>query len=161
MEARLPRQDILARLDDAYRQFHDALAAVKPEQMEQSGVVGFWSVKDLLAHLIFWNQFPVQELQAALVGVTVAHPDGSGDEINAWAVSFYCDQPADAVREAFEQSYRDLLTCIKALPDSAFDAGSAVEQVLGETVHGALGNNTYEHWPVHEAQLRAWSAASG
>lgn len=159
MEERLSRDEILQRLAIEQRRLLDTLARVKPEQQMQSGVVGLWSIKDVLAHLIFWNAFSLQELQAAVDGKLFAHPEGSGDEINARAVAAYADWSADSVQRAFEQSCHEVLDCVKHLPDAAFEAGSTIEQMLDETVHGALANNTYEHWPIHEAQIREWLAA--
>jgi hypothetical protein len=49
------------------------------------------------------------------------------------------------------------VNAIEALPDDAFEDGSALEQSLGETVHGVFANNTYEHYPIHEGQLRAYA----
>ncbi len=159
MEERLSRAEILQRLAIEQRRLLDTLSHVKPEQHAQSGVVGIWSVKEMLAHLIFWNAFALQELQAAVAGKTVPHPEGTGDEINARAVAAYADWSADAVQQAFEQSCTEVLDTVKHLPDSAFEADSSIEQMLNETVHGALANNTYEHWPIHEAQIRAWLVA--
>ena len=45
---------------------------------------------------------------------------------------------------------------VENLPDEAFEPGNRIEKTLNETIHGALANNTYEHWPMHEAQIRAW-----
>ena len=86
----------------------------------------------------------------------VTIPEGTGDEINARAVASFQGWTREAVRSAFDHSYGELLECVKSLPKSAFEAGSSIEQALDDTVHGALANNTYEHWPIHEAQIRAW-----
>lgn len=158
MEERLSRDEILQRLAIEQRRLMDTLARVKPEQLTQPGVVGVWSVKEVLAHLIFWNAFSLQELQAAVDDKLFAHPEGTGDEINARAVAAYADWSAEAVQRAFEQSCHEVLDCVKHLPDAAFEVDSSIEQKLDETVHGALANNTYEHWPIHEAQIRAWLA---
>lgn len=156
MEERLSRDEILKRLADEYQRLTDTFARLTPLQWTEPNVVGFWSAKDVMAHLVFWNRFPMQELEAAVNGSHFAHPEGTGDDINAQAVAPFRNWTPDAVRDTFRQSYAALLACIQALPDSAFEANSPIEQHLDETVHGALANNTYEHWPIHEAQIRAW-----
>ena len=156
MEDRLPRDVILQQLAIEHRRIIDTLGRVQPEHLDVPGVVDIWSVKDVLAHLVFWNHFALEEMQAAVEGEVFAHPEGTGDEINARAVAAYADWSSAAVLKAFEESAHAILDCVKHLPEAAFEAGSRIEQALGETVHGALANNTYEHWPIHEAQIRAW-----
>ena len=159
MEERLSRDEILRRLALEYQRLMDTFARLTPEQWIAPGAVGTWTAKDVMAHLVFWNRFPAQELQAAVTGTSVAHPEGTGDEINAWAVASFQDWTPEAVYSAFVYSYGEIVDCVRSLPDSAFEADSAFEQALGDTVHGALANNTYEHWPIHEAQIRAWIEA--
>jgi len=156
MEERLSRDEILRRLDLEHQRLMDTFDRLKPEQWLAAGAVGRWTAKDVLAHLVYWNRFPVEELQAALNGSSVAHPEGTGDEINARAVESFRDWTSEAVRSAFEHSYAELVDYVKTLPDKAFEADSLFEQALGDTIHGALANNTYEHWPVHEAQIHEW-----
>ncbi len=160
MEDRLSREDILQRLSLEHQRLMDTFDRLTPEQWPIAGAVGTWSAKDVLAHLVFWNRFPVEELQAAVSGSSVAHPEGTGDEINARAVDSFRDWTPEAVHSAFEHSYTELLDCVKTLPKSAFEADSPFEKALNDTVEGALANNTYEHWPIHEAQIREWIEAS-
>jgi uncharacterized protein (TIGR03083 family) len=159
MEERLPREEILRRIALEYQRLMDTYARLTPAQWTAAGAVGTWTAKDVLAHLVYWNRFPVEEIQAALTGGSFAHPSGTTDEINAQAVASFRDWTPEAIRSAFEHSYAELLDCVKTLPHSAFEAGSAIEQALDETIHGVLANNTYEHWPIHEAQIRAWIEA--
>lgn len=159
MEERLSRDEILRRLTLEYQRIANTFARLTPEQWTATDVVGTWTAKDVMAHLVFWNRFPVQELQAAINGNSVAHPEGTGDEINAWAVASFQGWTAEAVHNAFVDSYGELVDCVRSLPDSAFESDSAFEQALDDTVHGALANNTYEHWPIHEAQIREWIEA--
>lgn len=156
MEERLSRVDMLQRLDGEYQHINNTFSRLSPQQWLTPNVVGTWSPKDLLAHLVFWTRFPAQELAAAMNGKHFPHPDGTGDEINARAVAAFKDSTLDAVRTAFDESYAGLVTLVRSLPDTAFEAGSQFEQQLDDTVHGALANNTYEHWPIHNAQIRAW-----
>ncbi len=56
----MPRPTSKAQLLDAIATEHAALqnqlSALTPEQMSQPGVVGEWSVKDVLAHLTTWQR---------------------------------------------------------------------------------------------------------
>lgn len=158
MEDRLERGEILRRLRAEHRRLCVTLEQLTPAQVVQPDVVGYWSVKDVVSHLVFWNQFVVDEVNAAVAGKVHPHPPGTGDEINAQAVAEYDGRDWDKVHILFEQSCEQIITLVQTLPEEAFEPGNRIEQVLEETIHGALANNTYEHWPVHEAQIRAWMA---
>ena len=66
MEERLSRDEIVKRLALEYQRLMDTFARLTPEQWIAAGAVGTWTAKDVMAHLVFWNRFPVQELQAAV-----------------------------------------------------------------------------------------------
>lgn len=156
MEERLDRDTILQRVRTEHRRLSDTLALLTPAQCLLPNVVGYWSVKDVASHLVFWNQFVVNEVRAAVQGKVYPHPPGTGDEINALAVAEYSHRDWDEVHSQFEQSCWQVINLVANLPDEAFEPNNRIEQVLEETVHGALANNTYEHWPMHDAQIRAW-----
>ena len=159
MEERLPREEILRRLDWEHQRLMDTFARLTPEQWVTTGAVGTWSAKDVLAHLVYWVRYPAQELEAAVSGSSLMETEGSDDDINARSVASFKDATPEAVRSAFEHAYNELIDFVRTLPTSAFEAGSPIEQALDETIHGALANNTYEHWPIHEAQIRSWIEA--
>jgi hypothetical protein len=156
MEAQVGREEILRRLQTAHNGFEATLARLTPKQMLEPGVVGRWSVKDVLAHLVFWNAYPLAEIEAALNDESFEHPEGTTDEINERVVAQHRTATLQAVREDYEATYSRLVEMVKHLPDEAFQAGSQMERILEDTIHGVLANNTYEHWPIHAAQIREW-----
>ncbi len=156
MEDRLSKQAILDRLDLEYRRLLTTIARLQPEQMLVPEVVGEWSVKDVLAHLVYWNQFPVKELETALAGEKPEYFPDDPDVVNAQTVARFADRSLDEVLAAFEDSFLNVIAAVESLPESAFEPENPLEQSLDETVAGTFGNNTYEHWPIHEAQIRLW-----
>jgi hypothetical protein len=50
------KEAIIERLHTERRRLEQKLAGLSPEEMTQPGVVGDWSVKDVLAHLADWEQ---------------------------------------------------------------------------------------------------------
>lgn len=157
MEDRLSKQQVLQRLHTEHDRLQATLAQLTPDRLTQPGAVGVWSVKDVLAHLVYWNRFPVNEVEAALQGNPMIYPDfSSGDEENAAAVAVYTDRSWDEVRTDFETTYHAIIQTIEGLDESQFTADSPLEMALGETIHGTFNNNTYDHYALHEAQIRIW-----
>ena len=52
-------------LQEEYRQWEGFLDQIEPTRMDQPGVNGDWSMKDIVAHLTGWNRWLVARLQTA------------------------------------------------------------------------------------------------
>jgi uncharacterized damage-inducible protein DinB len=154
---RLDKSAILDRLMEEKRRLYDVLAQLMPEQRSQPETIGSWSVKDVVAHMIFWNRLPIRELECALSGSDVKQvrdPRGD-DEINAETVAHYQESGFDVVMSEFERTHRDLLAAVETLPNHAFEPDGNVERLLGDTVENTLNSITYDHWALHRAQIEA------
>ena len=62
------KQDLLERLHAGYKHFRLIIGDLTPLQLQTPGVVGHWSLKDLIAHFIAHEQFALRELVAARQG---------------------------------------------------------------------------------------------
>jgi uncharacterized protein (TIGR03083 family) len=158
---RLNKAQILARLHAEYEHLQATLAKLTAEQMLQPNVVGVWSVKDVTAHLVFWNRYPVIELQHALEGKPYEFDHSKLDEHNARAVAEYAGRSVQETLADFEATFRQVVQAIEALPDTAFEAGNELERILDDTVSGAFGNNTWEQYREHGDQIRGWMNMKG
>ena len=49
------KSELLNWLQEEYQQWEALLDQIRPERMEQPGVNGDWSMKDIVAHLTGWN----------------------------------------------------------------------------------------------------------
>jgi hypothetical protein len=154
MEERLSRAEILERLHTEYSRLMNTTAALTPEQQLEPGVVGTWSVKDVLAHLIFWTQLPVDEIEYA--GRGEKYEFDHNDDINTRTVAAYQDVPLETVMNQLNDAFERVVRLVENLPDTAFEPDNALECLLEETIAGTLNNNTYDHYALHEAQIRAW-----
>lgn len=157
---------ILDRLHDEYEAFINVLDDLTVEQMIEPNVVGEWSIKDLVAHLVYWNRLPVQEIEAALSGVDPSTLLNRVDDdtteaeqvnvINTQVVEESYNESVGDVMANFAHSYQLLLQTVMNLPDSAFQSGGEIERLLGDSIEDTLNNNTYEHWAEHRTQIEAW-----
>lgn len=149
--------EILTRLEDAYSRLETTLAPLSWAQMVEPGVAGYWSVKDIIAHLIFWNQHPVNEVQAALSDEMYEFDHSRDiDLINGEAVLVYRDSSIEEALDAFRDSYQAVRDTISSLPDSAFESDADITGLLGDTIHGTFADNTYEHYALHLDQIQSW-----
>jgi len=156
MDERLSKAEILKRLETEYLRLQTALDGVTQAQMISPGVCGTWSIKDILAHLIYWNDLPVNELEHALAGESLPNEDLDDETINARSVAEYHTKSTDEVMIDFDASFLRVVDAVHALPASAFESDNELEQRLGNTVHGTLSGNTYDHYAEHLEEILTW-----
>ena len=75
MGKRLRKKDLLSEIQRERRALDDTLALLSAREMTQAGVTrGGWSVKDVLAHLVEWQQMNLDWYAAGLRGEKPAMP---------------------------------------------------------------------------------------
>jgi hypothetical protein len=62
------RQQLLQRLDTAWEQFKESYAGLSNSQLAEPGVMGNWSVKDILAHVTTWEEEALKALPIIAAG---------------------------------------------------------------------------------------------
>src|ERR671922_237378 len=50
------RQQLLKQLDTAWTAFKESYAGLSDSQLTEPGVTGAWSVKDVIAHVTWWEE---------------------------------------------------------------------------------------------------------
>ena len=56
------RQQLLKQLDTAWKAFKESYAGLSDAQLTEPGVTGHWSVKDIIAHVTWWEEEALQHL---------------------------------------------------------------------------------------------------
>ena len=163
------KSELLHVLQEKYQKWEALLDQVGLTRMDQPGVNGDWSMKDIVAHLTGWQPRLIAHIQAAQRGEPEPPPPWPAhlqteDEINAW---IYESNRGRSVREVLEEShhvFQQLLAVIEGLPDD----------VRIETIQGSSGRAYYLVWvddkrfvageffdhfhDDHEPDVRAWLA---
>lgn len=161
MGQHVPKTELLDRLEGERVALAAELDQLTPSQLIKPGVVGAWSIKDLLAHIIAHEQRALQEVQCALRGEQLAVDHDANDAFNDQAVTSSDVRTVEDVRSAWEASAREVIDTVVALPDAAFDPSGPVVAVLGDSIDGALGNNTYLHYAEHRQEVESWRRRLG
>jgi len=61
--------DTLEKIDSGWREWIGALDQVDGSRREEAGVCGYWSVKDLVAHLPFWERMALDHIHRWTFGL--------------------------------------------------------------------------------------------
>jgi hypothetical protein len=156
MEARLTTTELLDRIQTARADWDSVLAMIAEECMTQPGVVGDWSVKDMIAHITWFERELVGVLQArALVSCDLWNM--SQAERNAAVYEANRHRSLSDVRAEAQQVYQQLLAAIQTLTDDDLhDPRHCANMPTEWLPWQLLADNSYNHYADHSAKLLAW-----
>ena len=147
----MSRARLLERLEQRWNDLLESYAGLSEADMAVPGVVGRWSVKDLVAHVSAWEEESLKHVPAILAGrrpprYSVTY--GGIDAFNAQAAERVRDLPLAEVLRRRDATHRRLLGLIAGLPG---------ESLVGETrVRRRLRLDAYGHYPTHAGAIRRW-----
>lgn len=115
------------------------------------GVTGDWSVRDIIAHVTWWEQEALKHLPLILAGgrpprYSVTY--GGIDAFNARMTELKHNLPLKEVLREQEDTHRRLIEFIQAAPDEQFTRESRFRR--------RLKLDTYGHYPLHTALIEKW-----
>jgi nicotinamidase-related amidase len=116
------KQQLLDEAQRKYEALGRQFALFTPEEMVRPGVIGTWSIKDILAHLLEWQRMLMDWYEAELRGETPAVPaEGyNWSQLPALNQAIYerCQDVAlDDVRSQLDASHRHVLDVVASLSE--------------------------------------------
>ena len=133
------------------------VAQLSVAEINQPGAVGVWSVKDVLAHIGFWERYGANIIRDAMRGST---PDLVADDqterSNASVVAQYYQRSLAAVIADWQQAREDLLEEIEDLKDEDLNDPDRFPWSEGRTLLDRIAGNSFGHEQEHIEQIRAW-----
>jgi uncharacterized protein (TIGR03083 family) len=159
MTDQITTADVAALIRATSTRLELLLAQLSVEQINQPGAVGVWSVKDVLAHLAFWERYCVRMLRAVARGETPEmDADDATERSNASVVAQYYQRPLSGVVADWQQAREDLLEQLERLADDDLHDPDRFPWSAGRTLLERIAGNSYEHEQEHIDQIRAWMA---
>ncbi|MGD9889983.1 MAG: maleylpyruvate isomerase N-terminal domain-containing protein [Dehalococcoidia bacterium] len=123
------KAQILAWMAERRRALQSAIDRAGPELLVRPGSWGEWTLKDLLAHLTYWQTSAIDRLQKVAAGQVEAIQLIGGneaiDQINENVYRANRDRPLADMLEAFHSTNRSFRTSVKSLPPEAYRELSA------------------------------------
>ena len=131
------------------------IALVPHDRVDTPGVVGSWSVKDLIGHVATWDQEALQALRRYLVDrdakALVTWP-GDIDGFNAREAARKRATDLAVLRRELAECHRQIVELV---------SGLAGEELEIREVKARIRIDTYEHYADHTAQVLRWLEAPG
>jgi ubiquinone/menaquinone biosynthesis C-methylase UbiE len=137
-------------------EWNKLIDAVGEARMQLPGVVGGWSVKDMIAH-ISWAE------RETLFILSNRMSDGSAlwyvsqDERNEIVYQQNRERPLEEVLTEANDVFEELITIIEGLKEEAIHDASYFQDMPAEWVPWqVIAANTYFHYRAHAPELRVW-----
>lgn len=150
----MKRPQALKRLDAAWTDFEQSFAGLSDEQLMFRGVTGQWSVRDIIAHVTWWEEEALKHLPLVREGgrpprYSVTY--GGIDAFNALMTEQRHDLSLAEVLRQHDEVHRRLVAYVQRAPEELFTRETRFRR--------RLRLDTYGHYPKHANAIRAWRNA--
>jgi uncharacterized damage-inducible protein DinB len=148
--------ELIERVRRARAEWEAVIAPLADEQMVRPGVSGDWSIKDLIAHISWFEREMITVLEKrALIGSELwLLPD---DPRNAAIFEENKDRSLEDIRQDARAIFDRLLEQLEGLETpELYDPSRFSEMPLDWQPWKLLAGNTYEHYEDHLPQVQAW-----
>lgn len=160
----MTQDEILDALEDQREAFLEAIDGLSDEQLEQPGVIGDWSIKDIMFHLTMWESELVKLLWQAAQGVqptTVHFSKVSVDERNAAWSALTRDRSLEQVIDDFAGVRKQTSRRLAAFKDKDLQDPKRYPWLKDHPLWVWIAEDSFKHEAEHTAQIIQWRQKLG
>ena len=144
-------QQVLDKLDRAWKEFEQSWAGLTPEQLMIPNVTGKWSVRDIIAHITWWEEEALKHMPLILQGERLPRyvdKYGGIDDFNAIMTVKRSHLSLDEVLAQHQEVHERLVEYVRAAPEELWTTETKFRR--------RLRLDTFGHYPGHTNAVRAW-----
>ncbi len=155
------KRDLLAAIELERGKLDAVLESEAPERMSEPGVVGEWSVKDVLAHLVEWEQMALGWYWTGLRGETPEVPApgykwNQTPQLNRAIFEKHRDRPLEDVVAAFRASREEILGVIESLSDEDLFTSGRFAWTRKNSLGAYFVSATSSHYLWARTRIARW-----
>lgn len=151
----MDRIELLDKIKASRSRLEEVIKQFSAQQMIEPILLQEWSVKDLLAHLGWW-EFRAVDIYGALIKGSsprmVIHPDEI-DRVNDRVIKEFRPHPLEEVRLYELQAFENLMKIAETAQEQDLFNRHRFQWTQGEPFVSWIIRNTYEHYDEHLADL--------
>jgi hypothetical protein len=157
----ISKEEMLSAIRAERKSLEGTLAQLSPGQMLQPGVEGVWSVKDILAHIVAWEQRMIRWVREAVRGEVpqMLPPGMTWDDIDEWNEQIYeenRDLALEEVLAALQRSHQEALDVVESTTEEDLVDPTRFDWREGRPLWPIVAANTWWHYKEHNESIRAW-----
>jgi hypothetical protein len=148
--------ELVDLVEETYGSWLQLLESAPSDRLEEPGVSGNWSLKDIIAH-ITWHEEQMVEVMEARALIGSEWWELPTHERNALIYEEYKSAPLEDILSDAIAAHQQLVHWIKTLSDGELNEPGHFEEMPEDWPFGdILAQNTYEHYGDHSAALARW-----
>jgi uncharacterized protein (TIGR03083 family) len=163
MSDRRTKDELMSHIRTERAALESLVERLTDEQMTHTGVMEGWSIKDILAHVTWWEGRMIYLIETAKRGEKPQSLRREGedqeratDRVNAEVFDSNRSRSLADVRDEFRRSGQQVESLIASLSDDDLDDDSPAAQTLGGSLRHLIAVNTDEHYREHAEMIAAW-----
>lgn len=161
MEPPKNKKELLDQIDSERESLDELLGTIPESKLSTPGVEAEWSIKDILAHIVYWETLMVGWLDETLKGLEPQMlPPGKTwddlDEINQDAFLENQDRVLEDVIKSFHDHYPQAFKSVEAMPEDALMDPEKYAWRRGTPLWEMVVANTSWHYREHHKAIAEW-----
>jgi hypothetical protein len=154
----MDKTTFLQALQETQAEWEAQLSQLDEARMLQPGVEATWSLKDLLAHLIWYEQEMVTLLQSRVFAGSDLW-EVEGDARNELIRQQFLDRPLQEILDLRQHTYRELVEAAQGLSDEDLTDPQHFQGMPEDWIPWQIvAGNAFDHVRDHLSALRRWVA---
>jgi hypothetical protein len=157
------KQELLASLRAVFGDWEDLLADKSESEINAKGRADGWSIKDVIAHLMAWQQISIARLRATKLDAEPEYPawlegadpffaeDHTG-QFNARIRQIYQDEPWSIVYAAWKEGFTQFIELAEAVPEDLLFNAQRYPWLRGYAL-SAVVEGSFEHHREHLEEM--------
>ncbi|OGO71165.1 MAG: hypothetical protein A2Z37_06955 [Chloroflexi bacterium RBG_19FT_COMBO_62_14] len=160
----MSKEAVISSLKTTRESLLSAIEGLDNETMLEPGVIGDWSIKDILVHLSLWEAELVTLLWQARQGrrpTTAQLGDESVDDLNARWYQMHKDRDLAQVLDDFHAVRHQTLRRVDGFSDRELTDPELFPWLNGESLEQWIDSDSFGHEAEHVAQILTWRKSRG
>lgn len=156
------KQELYEVIHQERIKLNKALDNLTDEQKQRQGACGDWSVKDILAHLVEWEQRGLRWYRAGLQGEVPKTPDEDYNwrelpALNHAIFEAYRDWPLQEIEGVYAQSYEETLAALDQMTEAELFTPNTYPWTGNSLLRDYVNANTASHYRWASKLIRGFA----
>ena len=147
----MKKNQLIQKIETAWEAFNKSIEGLSEAEMLEPGVIGEWSVRDIIAHVTVWEEEALKALPIILTGQRTPRYSvlyGGIDAFNAQMTEKNRSLSLEEVLCRRDETHQRLLAFIRSAPQ---------EQITTETrFRRRVRYDSYSHYSEHTEAILTW-----
>ncbi|MCU0484489.1 MAG: ClbS/DfsB family four-helix bundle protein [Anaerolineales bacterium] len=156
------KQELLDQLENERERFLDAIEGLSDEDLQRPGVVGDWSVKDIMSHISRWEAELIKLLWQARQGQKPTSMHFTQVDVDATNLEWFKEshlRPLRMVLDDFQAVRNQTILRTEAFSEKDLADPKRFKWAKDRPLADWIASDSFEHEAEHREHILAWRKA--